>query len=94
MTFSEKMDKIGNTIFVILVVLCVLFGNDRIIYTSLISTSDSMDKYLILYYPIAYLLTYCMPWLFSKDFKYEKPIFKMVCRLCMVIFFAGIFSCV
>lgn len=72
----------------IALIFFVIWGNGRIIYISLTSTNG--DEYLILYYPIAYLLTYCMPWLFTKDFKYEEPIVKIFCRLCMVILFGGL----
>ena len=88
MAFSKKEEKFGWLLGAIL----LLYGNARIIYISLTSTNE--DKYLILYYPIAYLLTYCMPWLFSEDFKYSEPIIKIIARLAMVFLFGGMLGIV
>lgn len=82
---KSLFERIEDNISIFLLIFFVIWGNGRIIYTSLTSTNE--DEYLILYYPIAYLLTYCMPGLFSKNFKYEEPIVKIFCRLSMVIFF-------
>lgn len=72
----------------ITLIFIIIVGNGRLIFISLTSTNG--DEYLILYYPIAYLLTYCMPWLFTKTFKYDEPIVKIFCRLSIVILFGAI----
>lgn len=84
----KRFEDIEDIIGIILTVFFIIWGNCRIIYVSLTSTNE--DKYLILYYPIAYLLTYCAPGLFTRSFKYEKPINKIFTRLFVVIFIGGL----
>lgn len=85
---KSLFERIEDNISIFLLIFFVIWGNGRIIYTSLTSTNG--DEYLILYYPIAYLLTYCMPWLFPKDLKYEDSIVKIFCKLAVMIFFGSL----
>lgn len=80
----KKFEEYEELIAIIILALCVLAGN-----IFLITHAIMHEPIVILYYPIAYLLTYLTPWLFNFS-KYDDATIKIMARCFIVIIFGGI----
>ena len=81
------MSKSDKIIGIVIVGLCVIIGNIRLLYWAI---TDCI--WLLLYYPLAFILTYIPNYIFIKDaFKYDDFSISFICRSIVVICFAGIF---
>ena len=81
------MNKFEKIFTIILICFAVIWGNAKLIHACIV------DHFycVLLYYPIAYLLT-CIPgYMFTKDFKYEKWWVKAIGRTALVLLFGGLF---
>ena len=80
----KKIEEYEELIAIIILTLCVLAGN-----IFLITHAIMHEAIVILYYPIAYLLTYLTPWLFDFD-KYDNAAVRICARCIVIIIFGAI----
>lgn len=80
----KKIKEYEELIPIIILALCVLAGN-----IFLITRAIMHEPIVILYYPIAYLLTYLTPWFFNFS-KYDTVTIRIIARCFIVIIFGGI----
>ena len=80
----KKFEEYEEFIAIIIFALCILAGN-----IFLITHAIMHEHIVILYYPIAYLLTYLMPGLFVFS-KYDSAAVKIRTRCIVIIIFGAI----
>lgn len=78
-----KFKKNEESIAIIILALIVLAGN-----ILLIAHAIMREPIVILYYPVAYLLTYLTPWFFNFD-KYDNAAVRISARCFIVIIVGG-----
>lgn len=80
----KKFKEYEEFIAIMILALCVLAGNIILIVHAIMH-----EPIVILYYPIAYLLTYLTPWFFNFS-KYDDATIRIIARCFIVIIFGGI----
>lgn len=81
----KKFEEDDKKLIAIIILALILLGGN----IALITDAIMHEPLELLYYPIAYLLTYLTPWLFNFS-KYDGAAIRIIVRCFIVIILGGI----